>query len=39
MDTALELAAARGCDLAVFAELLPQAEIDLVEAPSQQNQA
>jgi hypothetical protein len=32
MDAALGLAAARGCDLAVFSELLPGAEAGLVEA-------
>jgi hypothetical protein len=34
MDVALSLAAARGCDLAVLAELLPAAEAGLVEALS-----
>ena len=32
MDAALELGAARGCDLAVLSELLPAAEAGLVEA-------
>jgi hypothetical protein len=32
MDTALGLAAARGCDLAVLSELLPAAEAGLVDA-------
>ena len=32
MHTALELAAARNCDLAVLSELLPVAEAGLVEA-------
>jgi hypothetical protein len=32
MDTALQLAAARGYDLAVLSELLPAAEAGLVEA-------
>ena len=32
MRTALELAAARNCDLAVLSELLPAAEAGLVEA-------
>jgi hypothetical protein len=32
MDAALTLAAARGCDTAVIAELLPVAEAGLVEA-------
>ncbi len=34
MDAALEIAAARGCDLAVLAELVPAAETGLVEALS-----
>jgi hypothetical protein len=32
MGVALELAAARGCDLGVLSELLPVAEAGLVEA-------
>ena len=32
MHAALELAAARGCDLTVLSELLPAAEAGLVEA-------
>jgi hypothetical protein len=32
MDAALTLAAARGCDLAVLSELLPAAEVGLVDA-------
>ena len=32
MGAALGLSAARGCDLAVFSELLPAAEAGLVEA-------
>jgi hypothetical protein len=32
MHAALKLAAARGCDLAVLAELVPAAEAGLVEA-------
>jgi hypothetical protein len=32
MGAALELAAARGCDLAVLAELVPAAEAGFVEA-------
>jgi hypothetical protein len=32
MHSALEIAAARGCDLAVLSELLPAAEAGLVEA-------
>jgi hypothetical protein len=32
MDAALRIAAARGCDLAVFSELLPAAEAGLIEA-------
>jgi hypothetical protein len=31
VDSALQLAAARGCDLAVLSELLPAAEAGLVE--------
>jgi hypothetical protein len=31
-DAALQLAAARGCDMAVLSELLPAAEAGLVEA-------
>jgi hypothetical protein len=34
MSTALSLATARGCDLAVLSELLPAAEAGLVEALS-----
>jgi hypothetical protein len=32
MDAALKVGAARGCDIAVLAELLPTAEAGLVEA-------
>ena len=32
ISTALELGAARGCDLAVLSQLLPAAEVGLVEA-------
>jgi hypothetical protein len=34
MDAALRIAAVRGCDLAVLSELLPAAEVGLVEALS-----
>jgi hypothetical protein len=34
MDAALKVGAARGCDIAVLAELLPTAEAGLVEALS-----
>jgi hypothetical protein len=34
MDAALRIAAARGSDLAVLSELLPAAEVGLVEALS-----
>jgi hypothetical protein len=32
MDAALEIGAARACDLAVLSELLPAAEVGMVEA-------
>jgi hypothetical protein len=32
MDAALKIGAARGCDVAVLSELLPAAEVGLVEA-------
>jgi len=34
MNTALRLGAARGCDLAVLSELLPAAEVGLLDALS-----
>jgi hypothetical protein len=34
MDAGLGIGAARGCDLAVLSELLPAAELGLVEAMS-----
>jgi hypothetical protein len=37
MDAALSLAAARGHDLGVISELLPAAEVGLVETPRHQS--
>ena len=37
MGTALQLAAARGCDMVVISELLPAAEAGLLEASSANN--